>query len=69
MNKVLHKYKLIIAANRDEFMDREASPLHIWNDANDIVAGKDKKEGGTWMGWCFLHSLPKSPKLLSSFLL
>ena len=45
------RFKLIVASNRDEFLDREADPLHFWNDAEcDIVAGTDKKQGGTWLG-------------------
>lgn len=43
------KYKLIIAANRDEFYNRPAEPAHLWNDSN-ILAGKDLKAGGTWLG-------------------
>lgn len=49
--KLLHNFKLIIASNRDEFYDRATKPLHFWNDAAcDIVAGKDMKAGGTWLG-------------------
>ncbi len=40
----------IIVANRDEFYDRPTAPLHRWEDVPDIVAGRDLKEGGTWMG-------------------
>ncbi|MEW6258331.1 MAG: NRDE family protein [Thermodesulfobacteriota bacterium] len=40
----------IIAANRDEFYDRPTASLQQWEDAPDIVAGRDLKEGGTWMG-------------------
>lgn len=42
-------YKLIFAANRDEFFERPSAPLHLWND-EPIYAGKDLKEGGTWCG-------------------
>jgi uncharacterized protein with NRDE domain len=42
-------YKLIFAANRDEFYERPASPIHFWKD-EPILAGKDLKEGGTWCG-------------------
>lgn len=42
-------YKLILAANRDEFYDRPALPAHFWKE-DPILAGKDLKEGGTWCG-------------------
>ncbi len=44
------RYQLILAANRDEFMDRPAEPAHWWTDAPGIFAGRDKRAGGTWMG-------------------
>jgi len=44
------KYKLILAANRDEFYARPTKPLSEWNDNIRIYAGKDLKSGGTWMG-------------------
>jgi len=42
-------YKLIFAANRDEFYNRPALPAHFWQD-KPILAGKDLKAGGTWCG-------------------
>ena len=51
INKGFHRYKLILAANRDEYLDRASEPLQFWNDAEcDTVGGKDKKEGGTRLG-------------------
>lgn len=44
------KYKLVFAANRDEFYNRETMSAHFWNDHPELLAGKDLKEGGTWMG-------------------
>lgn len=44
------KYKLVVASNRDEFYNRPTSPANFWPDNPDILAGKDLKEGGTWMG-------------------
>ena len=44
------KYKLIVAANRDEFYARPTSPLAIWEDENHVIAGKDLNAGGTWLG-------------------
>ena len=43
-------YPLVIAANRDEFFDRPALPLGYWPDHEDILAGRDLRESGTWMG-------------------
>ncbi|MBK8581215.1 MAG: NRDE family protein [Flavobacteriales bacterium] len=44
------RYPFILAANRDEFLDRPAEPAHFWKDAPDILAGRDKRAGGTWLG-------------------
>lgn len=43
---------LLIAANRDEFLDRPTAALHRWrlDDGTDIVAGRDLRDGGTWLG-------------------
>jgi uncharacterized protein with NRDE domain len=43
-------YKLILAANRDEFYDRPTAPASFWMEAPHLLAGKDLKAGGTWMG-------------------
>ncbi len=43
-------YKLIFAANRDEFYNRPSAPANFWDDHKTLLAGKDLKEGGTWMG-------------------
>jgi len=43
-------FRLILAANRDEFYDRPTKMLDFWEDAPDILAGRDMKEMGTWMG-------------------
>lgn len=43
-------YRLILAANRDEFYDRPAASLNYWEDTPDVLAGRDLKSMGTWMG-------------------
>jgi uncharacterized protein with NRDE domain len=43
-------YSLVVAANRDEWHDRPASPAAWWADHPDILAGRDLKAGGTWLG-------------------
>lgn len=44
------KQRLLVAANRDEYFGRPSAPLHLWTDGSEILAGKDLKEGGTWLG-------------------
>ncbi len=44
------RYRLVMAANRDEFYDRRTEPLHEWRENSDVVAGRDLQAGGTWMG-------------------
>ncbi|MEH7494049.1 NRDE family protein, partial [Neobacillus niacini] len=44
------KYKLIVAANRDEFYQRPTAPAHFWEDDSGILAGRDLEKMGTWMG-------------------
>ncbi len=43
------KYKIVIAANRDEFLDRPAAPAYWWEGA-DLLAGRDIRAKGTWLG-------------------
>ena len=43
-------YSLILAANRDEFYDRPTAPAECWADPHSILAGRDLKAGGTWLG-------------------
>ncbi len=44
------QYPLIIAANRDEFYHRPTEEAHFWKEPPDLLAGKDKEAGGTWLG-------------------
>ncbi len=44
------RYRLVVAANRDEFHDRPAAALDWWNDDAHVLAGRDLRAGGTWMG-------------------
>jgi uncharacterized protein with NRDE domain len=44
------EYPLIFAANRDEFFSRPTAPAEIWPGPAQLIAGKDLKGGGTWMG-------------------
>lgn len=44
------KYKLVVAANRDEFYARKTAPAAFWQDHPDVLGGRDLEAGGTWMG-------------------
>ena len=48
--RVHPNYRLVIAANRDEYHARPAAPAHWWDDDADILAGRDLEAGGTWLG-------------------
>ncbi len=43
-------YRCILAANRDEFYDRPTSPLAFWDDSPAVLAGRDLKGKGPWLG-------------------
>lgn len=43
-------YPLVVAANRDEFFSRPTAALSYWQDAPQVLAGRDLEAGGTWMG-------------------
>ena len=42
------RYRLVLAANRDEYHARAAAPAAWWDEG--FLAGRDLKEGGTWLG-------------------
>lgn len=44
------RYKLIVAANRDEFYNRPTTPADFWEDAPSLLAGRDLEAKGTWLG-------------------
>ena len=44
-------HSLIIAANRDEYLERPTQSPHWWDDAPHMFAGRDLQAGGTWMGY------------------
>ncbi|OQX27853.1 MAG: hypothetical protein BWK80_03225 [Desulfobacteraceae bacterium IS3] len=43
-------YRLALAANRDEYYERPTQALGFWEDSPNILAGRDLKQSGTWMG-------------------
>ena len=44
------EYPLIVTANRDEFFARPSAPASFWTDHPDVLAGRDRQAGGTWLG-------------------
>jgi uncharacterized protein with NRDE domain len=44
------RWRLVAIGNRDEFHERPTAPLAAWDDGSGIVAGKDQRAGGTWLG-------------------
>jgi uncharacterized protein with NRDE domain len=44
------RYRLIVAANRDEFHERPTAPLAQWPAPENILAGRDLRANGTWLG-------------------
>jgi len=44
------QYRLILAANRDEFYERPTAPLVAWDSAPELFAGRDLRGQGTWLG-------------------
>lgn len=44
------RWLLVAAGNRDEFHERPAAPLGRWDDRTSILAGRDLRSGGTWLG-------------------
>lgn len=41
---------LLLLFNRDEFLDRETAPASFWGDHPHVLAGRDLRRGGTWVG-------------------
>jgi uncharacterized protein with NRDE domain len=48
--KVHPDWPLVIAANRDEWRDRGTQEAHWWWDSPILLAGRDLRAGGSWMG-------------------
>jgi uncharacterized protein with NRDE domain len=43
-------YSLILLANRDEYYERPSASARFWKEAPSVLAGKDLRAGGTWLG-------------------
>ena len=44
------EHALVLAANRDEFHERPTRAAQFWRQAPELLAGRDLRAGGTWMG-------------------
>lgn len=43
-------YRLVVAANRDEWFRRPTAAAAFWPDAAHVLAGRDLEQQGTWLG-------------------
>ena len=60
------RYRLVVAANRDEFHARPAAALAPWDDAAGIVGGRDLTAGGAWFAIDGERRWESSPTFASS---
>ncbi len=44
------RWQLVLIGNRDEFHERPSAPLGPWDDAPHVLAGRDLRSGGSWLG-------------------
>src|SRR5438093_10047665 len=44
------RWHLVVAGNRDELHARPSAPLARWDQPEHVIAGRDLKSGGTWLG-------------------
>jgi len=44
------RYRLVVAANRDEYLARPTAPAAFWPGSPGLLAGRDLEGGGTWLG-------------------
>lgn len=48
--KIHPDYPLVFAGNRDELHARPSLAAGFWEDAPEVLGGRDLKAGGTWLG-------------------
>jgi uncharacterized protein with NRDE domain len=46
--KAHRAYPLVLAANRDEFLERPSLPLDYWDNLPNVLGGRDLEKGGSW---------------------
>lgn len=42
--------RFVLAANRDEAFERPTREAHVWEDAPQVIGGRDLRAGGSWLG-------------------
>jgi uncharacterized protein with NRDE domain len=48
-HRASQRFPFVLAANRDEDYDRPTHDAHPWDDAPDVIGGRDALYGGTWL--------------------
>lgn len=48
--KLFDRHPIVVAANRDELLDRPSEPPQMWEDEPGFLAPLDVSRGGTWIG-------------------
>ncbi len=48
--RVHPRFRLVLAANRDEFHARPSAAAAFWADERDLLGGRDLESMGTWLG-------------------
>jgi uncharacterized protein with NRDE domain len=43
------RYRLVLAANRDEFHSRASAPAQPWTELPGVYGGRDLEKGGSWL--------------------
>ena len=67
-HRVSSRYPLVIAANRDEDHFRPSRVAHAWDEAPDVIGGRDLVAGGSWLAirrdgrWAAVTNLRGSAK-------
>jgi uncharacterized protein with NRDE domain len=49
--RIFEQYPIVLAANRDEHFDRPTVPPALWEGTPKIIAGRDLRASGTWLGF------------------
>ena len=44
------KYRMVFAANRDEYYNRPTAPIAFHEDSSDVLGGRDLQHHGMWLG-------------------
>src|SRR5204863_200004 len=48
-HRASEKYPFVLAANRDEDYERDTRVAQVWEDAPEVVGGRDALYGGSWL--------------------